>query len=1618
MRTSKKFLAMILTILMVVGSFSAVLSSYAFDDVEDYQSQIALMNQLRIVEGKDETTFGYGEDVLRWHMALWIAKIMTGKVDDAYVNWYETTNYTTFQDINPDQFYGSISYGVENGIILGYSESEFGPDDGIIFQDAFTMVVRMLGYGSASMDANYPWSYVDKAIKLGLDKGLRANYNNEEKATREEIVVILYNALFAPRANGTTFGEAKFNLVMDTVVITGTTRGNMYSDAASPNKIAPSGDSYVAFGILNDDGTVQTTPTYYLPRSAFGTLGDDDLAASLKIGYSYDVVTLNDYTTILYCKENDAVVIDQDGFTGGDKDNRQNLTIDSDAYKAVKSYSKLFSNQGTWTTSDYELLIATFQGTDTAIGGAAYLRDKDLNIIDEKGNILLKFVAYPLTGFPTGIYVVAKDVKGVTVYVDATDADWAAAAKAYQKAFPPKVLSIYQYITDTYVDITCRNAYSDTILFDDDSNGDYDRATYVYYSFGKITKNGDNNLLVDGKALCSDYTKTAYVDVDKYFAGEDYVLEAADVLDQFALYAYNPRLNIFLLKKTYEVKVGYVSTVNKPAATLTFDQVYFGYNQGNITGSTYSIGYKYLPGGTYNSVVANYKDFNTLKGRTVNYILDEKYSAVLRILNYADAAGYIVFKSYINSLNTTGAANVLAYVNSNIASVISIASIDGYTNVTGAQYANRYGPGDLFYGTKDALGMYHLTYIPDNQFDYYAYCTGYSETCNMQYLGLNFTNGVVYNDAQKTVTVELGPDGKLISTTPSHFFDNAAGVAASFGHFSVDKDSIIILANSYPVGGQLVNNGSVPSLEFQASKGIPENGAHISLYDSFDYMDYSPDHCRIFVALNDKNIVKFMYVANGEWDKNYSFNVQTGPYLDSNDTIIFVDEHTDETMVATNQTSTGLGVSIGTVYKYENAIDFIRGGLTSVYTGALYNQRLIPGRFYYVKDGYVVGEVPVAGYNSPVGGGDSGSNVIQVVKVTWLDSFFAAYGNAHGGIGSGPVNPYTTTYGSIIVYELNGTTITYKDGAPENKLDAFKAIVNKPNSYATAYVYVGTEYSCQKRVFITTTYTSGDDLGVVKNLGKVLEYGPSDHPSVVGTKLCYKYRITPEQYAALSDWQRLNNNAWNSGFSHIGSTMKLYCYNHAIADFNYDNVDIETEIAGAGGDLTEYFLHISVKAELGYPLILNYPCASHPNKPLYLVWTNPDNTNHSYKLDLVEIDLEYYPPYNIEVYVNQIEVENFDVAPTLAVPYGEYNLDASLGEITVTIPYNAIVEGDEIFWILTPNKYDTPDDYLANDVFYAAGDTAEIDLDAKTIKIKFPADAYDGEGYETIFLTVYVKDSYGLKVYLNEEIVTEYTSDPEAEGGKYNTFMGDVEITIPCPGIAENDEVYWILTKNQGDNPEHLDAYYAHSTAVIDTAEETVTITFHSYSVNDGADPVYLKVYVTHKYKLEVYVNEEENTTFKTIPQADIEDGKHDTAMGEITVTIDYPGIAANDSVFWILTPFIGDDPDNYLDDPVGYYKDEFNVTADSDTIEIEFYWASAVADIDTTEETITITFESSLVDDGADPVFLKVYVTPNEYELRVYMNDDVLPTEYTSVPSDVGGYYNTDMGSITVKIV
>lgn len=1294
MRTSKKFLSMILAIMMVVGALSAAASSYAFDDVEDYQSEIALMSELGIVVGKTETEFGYGADIERWQMALFIARMMTGKVYNDYVNWYETENYTTFQDINYDQAMGAISYGNDNGIIKGYSETEFGPTDGITIQDAFTMAVRMLGYGSSAMDATYPWSYVDKAIKLDLDALLPLDYNNEDIATKEQIVAILYQALFAPKADGTTIGASKFNLTMDTVVITGTKRGNLFTDAANPSKVAADGANYVTFNLLKDDGTVQSNPSYYLPRTAFKALGADDLAATLKIGYSYDVVTKDDYTTLLYSKENDTVVVDQDALKGGDKDHRKDVTINSDAYKAVVSYSTLGNNQGTKTTNDYEVILYKL-GANAAIGSGAYLRDINLNIVDKDGKIILNYIPHFLTGattaYPTGTYMVEltdKDGKGTGVYRDPVEADWIKAAEA--AVWNVAGVTLYQAITDTFVDITNVNAYSDTILIDDDGDSDYDRGIYIGYSFGYIStvdKDGAKQLKSDAipgdgrlEADKTAYTDVAYIDIDKYFNGdEDYVIKAEDVLGKYCLYAYNAKTNVFYLKDTYETKIGYVTTVNKPAKTITFDQVYFGYNAGNITGTTYKVGVDNLPGGNWNSVLRSYTDFDTLKGRTVNYVVDEKYSAILRIVDYGNDAGYVVIKDSVASLNTNGYANVLAYVNSNVASVITVASVDGYTNVTGGALVNNYlKAGDLFKATKDALGMYHLTYIAPNQFTYYA------ETANLAELGLNFTNGVAYTDNQAKQVLKLDKTtGKPYAEATAVNYDNKNGVSVPFDNFKTTKDTVIILvsaqlqagededANGNPIvipsylASQLVNNGNIATLNFETSKGVPQDGSHITLYNAFDgdsnyWTNYlnnaqpavvnSIKGARIFAATHvadGETIADFVYVVDGSWGRNIAINPSTTQsYLDSNDTIIYVDAHTMESMVATNQTSTGLGVSIGTVYQYTNAIDFIRGGLTSAYTSALYNQRLYAGHFYYVKDGYVVGEVEVGGSTQTQPTGIAPNFDVEIVKVSYVDKYvvvytpWAAAPKSDEDVELG--NLWTTSFGRPIVYELGHDNadynyvgkdvyITYKDGAPKNIIDDFAKVVNTTNSFATAYVYTGalsgTIYSGQKQIFITTAYNTANP--VYDADGKVIYSGIlndnlfKDLKSTLGwdPTTTYTFEISAEQYLALSfydaELKAAYNDAYSTNWAGLNTTLKLYRYfkngTTEIIDIPAENILTEVQ-QGLG---TKYYLTLKGVTKL-YDGVTD-PLKVHAQELVerdYLVWTNPYNTNETYKMHL------------------------------------------------------------------------------------------------------------------------------------------------------------------------------------------------------------------------------------------------------------------------------------------------------------------------------------------------------------------------------------------------------------------
>jgi len=438
MSNFKRILSLALTMLMVIGCFATV---SAFNDVTEYEDEIDALYDLGIIEGKDAegTTYAPDEDVTRWQMALLIAKMMTGKVDNAYVNWYSTENFTPFTDVNADQFYGSMSYAHNKGVIRGTTDTTFNPNGKITYQDALTMLVRALGYGSAEMDEGYPWTFIDMAIKLGVDEGMPTELNYGDALTRGEVAKLLYNTLYAQRYNDpyewdyeddyTCFAYDVFDyFASDVTVMIVAAEGYKLDDAMASffnvwgedsygatvrssldyteyNKLIPAKlGSYVGFAITYADPDSEyydmIGKVFVLPASEFGL----EKASRLDLGRSFGVVFSDWYegSSASGVREFDKCkAFARDTYSKGEfamanvssTDATLNtVTIDGTTYYAVEKLSKHLTNGDRNTAYNNDELLVIGAKNGVRLRSAA-------------SNVYENLVAYDLNG--DGIYDVA-----------------------------------------------------------------------------------------------------------------------------------------------------------------------------------------------------------------------------------------------------------------------------------------------------------------------------------------------------------------------------------------------------------------------------------------------------------------------------------------------------------------------------------------------------------------------------------------------------------------------------------------------------------------------------------------------------------------------------------------------------------------------------------------------------------------------------------------------------------------------------------------------------------------------------------------------------------------------------------------------------------------------------------------------------------------------------------------------------------------------------------------------------------------------------------------------------------------------------------------------------------
>jgi len=196
MKNLKKVLAMVLAF---ACTFSMFAGAKVFEDVpagSDYSEAITMLSDLGVIQGKDDGKYHPEDTITRAEACAMIARLMTG---DPKVSQY--VGAQSFSDVKKDSWKDSaIGYCYINGIVIGVGNNKFEPDRAITDAEFVTMVVRAMGYETADMKQNYPFSYMSNAQAMGLLDGVKMVANTD--ALRGEDAQVIYNALFADYARG------------------------------------------------------------------------------------------------------------------------------------------------------------------------------------------------------------------------------------------------------------------------------------------------------------------------------------------------------------------------------------------------------------------------------------------------------------------------------------------------------------------------------------------------------------------------------------------------------------------------------------------------------------------------------------------------------------------------------------------------------------------------------------------------------------------------------------------------------------------------------------------------------------------------------------------------------------------------------------------------------------------------------------------------------------------------------------------------------------------------------------------------------------------------------------------------------------------------------------------------------------------------------------------------------------------------------------------------------------------------------------------------------------------------------------------------------------------------
>ncbi len=185
----KKLVSAILTAALAVPSAMALPASAANPAWQSDTEITSLLSALNIMVGDQDGNFNLDAYVTRAEMAK-IAVASSSYKNQVAVGM----SFSPFSDVRND-FWGApyIQAAVSAGIVEGYIDGTFRPDGTVTYEEAITMMLKVLGYSNADFGASYPYGQIGMAESMEMTDGVYSSAG--EPLTRRQVARLVCNSL-------------------------------------------------------------------------------------------------------------------------------------------------------------------------------------------------------------------------------------------------------------------------------------------------------------------------------------------------------------------------------------------------------------------------------------------------------------------------------------------------------------------------------------------------------------------------------------------------------------------------------------------------------------------------------------------------------------------------------------------------------------------------------------------------------------------------------------------------------------------------------------------------------------------------------------------------------------------------------------------------------------------------------------------------------------------------------------------------------------------------------------------------------------------------------------------------------------------------------------------------------------------------------------------------------------------------------------------------------------------------------------------------------------------------------------------------------------------------------